>query len=273
MEIAKLIEEGLVQRFDGGRIGADAQMDRPLLMLNPRGAAVEVDAPQRVALAMLFTEPMAASVALTLAPDAEVSLAIICLSSGVMSLDVKQTQGSRCRITSALLADANVGCNISLEGERAESEFDGLYIATGREHCALSLNVRHEVSDCKSRSMIKGVAAGRSTGEFRGLVYVAQDAQRTDAQQQNRNIELDESHIVALPQLEIYADDVKCSHGSTIGRADDEALFYMRQRGLSEADARRLLLEGFVQEVAQRCDVEGLCAVMGEAIGNKLSKI
>ena len=109
--------------------------------------------------------------------------------------------------------------------------------------------------------------------EFHGFVYVAQDAQRTDAQQQNRNIQLDNSHIVALPQLEIYADDVRCSHGSTVGYSDAEAIFYMRQRGISEADARRLQIEGFVQDVVSRCHMEPVCAFVHDAVADKLSKI
>ena len=129
------------------------------------------------------------------------------------------------------------------------------------------------MSDCRSNSLIKGISSDRATGEFRGLVYVAQDAQRTDAQQQNRNIELDNSHIVALPQLEIYADDVRCSHGSTVGYSNPEAIFYMRQRGISEADARRMQIEGFVQDVVSRCNMEPVCAVVHQTVTDKLSNI
>ena len=273
MEVTKLIDEGLLQNFGGKRIDNDTDLSMPLLMLNPKSPVVDVGTTERVALALLCTEPVSSKVTLRLAKGAKASVAVICLSSGVLALDVEQQGESESRITTALLSDANFSCNIRLQGEYATSEFDGLYIAADREHASVVLNVRHEVSDCKSRSMIKGVAAGRATGEFRGLVYVAQDAQRTDAEQQNRNVELDESHIIALPQLEIYADDVRCSHGSTVGRADEEAVFYMRQRGLSESDARRLLLEGFVQEVAQHCDVPHICALMGEEIDKKLLKI
>ena len=146
-------------------------------------------------------------------------------------------------------------------------------MASDSEHCTIDLTTNHLVSDCKSDSLVKGVASGRSTGEFRGLVYVAPDAQRTDAQQQSRNIEIGDAHIVTMPQLEIYADDVRCSHGATVGQLDDDAVLYMRQRGLSEKDARRLQTEGFVNDVASRCDVEAVAEMLTEEIAAKLEKL
>ena len=93
------------------------------------------------------------------------------------------------------------------------------FLAAGQEHCVVRLRTNHNVPDCRSNSYIKGVAGGTAVGEFCGLVYVAPDAQRTDAQQQNRNILLSETaRITTQPQLEIYADDVKCSHGATVDK-------------------------------------------------------
>ncbi len=86
------------------------------------------------------------------------------------------------------------------------------------------------------------------------MVYVARDAQRTDASQHNRNLQLtDNAHIFTRPQLEIYADDVKCAHGATIGRLDEEAVYYMRQRGISESEARRMQLHGFAADIINHC--------------------
>ena len=138
----------------------------------------------------------------------------------------------------------------------------------------VKLRTNHNVPDCRSNSYIKGVAGGSARGEFCGLVYVAPDAQHTDAQQQNRNILLSETaHIATQPQLEIYADDVKCSHGATVGQMDSEAVLYMRQRGLSEVQARRLQIEGFVGDVVRRCGVEPLCETMMEAVRAKMEKL
>ena len=146
------------------------------------------------------------------------------------------------------------------------------YVATGFDHSVLSLMTRHLVADCKSASVIKGVASGKATGEFKGLVYVAQDAQRTDAQQTNRNVELGGGRIVSEPQLEIYADDVKCSHGSTVGQLDEQAIYYMRQRGISQESAERLLLEGFVEDVVAKCEVEALREMLNQAVQAKLNE-
>ena len=147
------------------------------------------------------------------------------------------------------------------------------FLAAGQEHCVVRLRTNHNVPDCRSNSYIKGVAGGTAVGEFCGLVYVAPDAQRTDAQQQNRNILLSETaRITTQPQLEIYADDVKCSHGATVGQMDSEAILYMRQRGLSEAQARGLQIEGFVGDVVRRCGIEPLCEAAMEAVVAKLEK-
>ena len=135
------------------------------------------------------------------------------------------------------------------------------------------MRVSHNVPDCSSRSLVKGVAGGEATGAFQGLVYVAPGAQRTDAQQTSRNVELSTgARIVAKPQLEIYADDVKCTHGATVGQMDDEAILYMRQRGLSEAQARGVQIEGFVGDVVRRCGIEPLCEAAMEAVVAKLEK-
>jgi Fe-S cluster assembly protein SufD len=97
---------------------------------------------------------------------------------------------------------------------------------------------------------------------------VAQNAQRTDASQRNQNLQLsDTAHVYTRPQLEIYADDVRCNHGATIGRLDDEAIYYMRQRGISEAEARRMQLHGFADEIVNHCPSETL----RETIGKKIS--
>ena len=103
---------------------------------------------------------------------------------------------------------------------------------------------------------------------------MAQDAQRTDAQQQSRNILLsDTARITTWPQLEIYADDVKCSHGATVGQMDAEAVYYMRQRGLSEAEARRLQIEGFVGDIVRRCGIEPLGEALLEAVAAKMKRM
>jgi len=108
----------------------------------------------------------------------------------------------------------------------------------------------HKVANCESFETYKGVASDRSTAVFNGKVFVRKDAQKTNAYQSNANVLLsDHASINSKPELEIYADDVKCSHGSTTGQLDETALFYLRARGLSEASAKNLLLQAFMEDV------------------------
>ena len=128
------------------------------------------------------------------------------------------------------------------------------------------------MADCTSDSLVKGVAGGKATGEFYGLVYVAEDAQRTDARQTNRNIEIGpDAKIITKPQLEIYADDVKCSHGATVGQMDGEAIMYMRQRGLSEQQARHMQIEGFVNDIVLQAGEIG--QLLADELAQKLEKL
>lgn len=273
MTIYELIEQGALQPFVGGVIDASMDVSKPFVVLNPKRLRVEVQTAEPVSLAVVYTESCQASVEVLLAPHAKLSVTELYLAKSLAVVEVSQQEQSEFKQLTALLCGANVSYKLCLQGAHCQSELDAAFVVSGSEHAALSVETRHEVADCRSRSMVKGVAAGRSTGEFRGLVYVAPDAQRTDAEQQNRNIELDDARIVATPQLEIYADDVRCSHGSTVGYSDAEAIFYMRQRGISEADARRLQIEGFVRDVVSRCQTSPVCALLDEQVVEKLSKL
>ena len=186
---------------------------------------------------------------------------------------VHQTKASHCATMSCKTGDGYVRAayNSALTAPEAVSDVWALFLCGGEEHCDLNLAVRHLAPDCRSYSLVKGAAAGNAVGSFAGMVYVAQDAQRTDAQQQSRNLLLnDTARIFAQPQLEIYADDVKCSHGATVGQLDDEAIYYMRQRGLSEKQARRLQIEGFAYDVVQHCGCQHICRNISELTAAKL---
>lgn len=127
---------------------------------------------------------------------------------------------------------------------------DGLYVLDGAQHSDNRTLVDHLQPDCTSRQMYKGVLAGASRGVFQGRVLVRAGAQHTDAQQANRNLILSEAALVdTQPQLEILADDVRCTHGATIGRLDDDARFYLQSRGIAADDAESLLTRGFAHEV------------------------
>lgn len=142
---------------------------------------------------------------------------------------------------------------VSLAGPEAHAELNGVYLLNGSTHCDNHTYIGHDVPDCTSDELYKGLIAGKATGVFNGKVYVKQDAQHTRAYQANANILLgDDARVYTKPELEIYADDVKCSHGCTIGRLDEKGLFYLRSRGVSEAEARKLMAHAFITEVVER---------------------
>lgn len=246
----------------------------PFAAVDPRRMQVEVAAGAEARLVVLHTAPEAASLDLVLAEGARFELTEIFTAEAFAELRVRQAAHSTCRLTLVQLASANASCRIDLDGADAENELGAVFLAAGEEHCVVKLHTAHNRPDCRSNSYVKGVAGGCARGEFCGLVYVARDAQHTDARQQSRNILLSETaRITALPHLEIYADDVKCSHGATVGQMDADAILYMRQRGLSEMQARRLQIEGFVGDIVRRCGIEPLCDALSEAIAVKMETV
>ena len=140
--------------------------------------------------------------------------------------------------------------NVTLVGEGAEAEIYGAYVCGADEKVRIAVDMHHDVPHCNSRQLFKGIAGGSSRVDFYGKIIVAQDAQRTEAYQENHNILLsDSAKVDTKPQLEIYADDVKCSHGATIGRLNEEEQFYMRSRGISLEDAKVLQMISFIAPV------------------------
>lgn len=147
-------------------------------------------------------------------------------------------------------ASADILINADLKGSGAEVVVRGIYLCGGEEAVSVRTNIRHLVGDCRSSQLICGAVGGAAHTSFDGLVYVAQDAQKTEAFQTNRNILLsEEAKIETKPQLEIYADDVKCSHGATVGRLSEDEQFYMRSRGIPEAEAKVLQTLSFLAPV------------------------
>lgn len=149
--------------------------------------------------------------------------------------------------------------NIMADGEHCESNLGGLYIATGDQHVDNHTLMDHTKPGCDSNELYKGIIYDRATGVFNGKVMVHREAQQTNAYQQSQGVVLsDNGRHYSKPELEIYADDVKCSHGSTTGEIDAEALFYCRARGISFEDARALLLYAFAHDVVEQVKLEAL---------------
>lgn len=148
---------------------------------------------------------------------------------------------------------ADVTMEVDLVGEGASLDLAGVYRCSVDERVAFHLNVRHLCGGCTSRQLFKGVVGGRSRVVFDGLIHVAPDAQKTEAYQENHSILLSgEAQVQTSPQLEIYADDVVCSHGATIGSLSEDELFYMRSRGIPEAEARQMQIQSFLSPVLGR---------------------
>ena len=173
------------------------------------------------------------------------------------SMDVQAGQ----RTDMVLLVMPGVSCDVKLDvhlvGEGAEANVYGAYVCGGEEKVKIAVDMYHDVPHCNSRQLFKGIAGGVSKVDFYGKIIVAQDAQRTEAYQENHNILLtDGAKVDTKPQLEIYADDVKCSHGATIGRLNEEEQFYMRSRGISLEDAKVLQMISFIAPVLEHVEDE-----------------
>ena len=163
--------------------------------------------------------------------------------------------------------------DVELVGEGAEANLYGAYICADQEKVKIAVDMHHKVPHCNSRQLFKGIAGGNSRVDFYGKIIVAKDAQRTEAYQENHNLLLsDGAKVDTKPQLEIYADDVKCSHGATIGRLNEEEQFYMRSRGITLEDAKVLQMISFVapvlENIKEDAEREEITAALESAIRN-----
>jgi Fe-S cluster assembly protein SufD len=150
---------------------------------------------------------------------------------------------------------------------------NGLFVTDGSQHVDNHTLIDHAKPHCTSRELYKGILGGRSRGVFHGKVIVRPDAQKTDAIQTNKNLLLSNEALVnSTPALEILADDVKCKHGSTIGQLDAAALFYLRARGIAEADARAMLTYGFATDVSSRLPVPWIREEIEAYLGGRLAR-
>lgn len=187
---------------------------------------------------------------------------------------IKQLDESRVN-TFTLTLDGKLirnNLHISIEGERSESHFHGLYLLDGETIADNHTVVDHRKPNAVSNELYKGVMDGKSRGVFNGKIFVRPDAQKTNAFQSNRNILLSEqASINTKPQLEIWADDVKCSHGCTTGQLDEEAMFYIRSRGIPAAQARAMLLYAFAAETFSFIQDSSLHAYINALVTKRLN--
>ncbi|KJS07010.1 MAG: hypothetical protein VR77_02670 [Flavobacteriales bacterium BRH_c54] len=174
---------------------------------------------------------------------------------------VYQDANSNFTINTAIFNGALVrnNLNIEVDASNCETNLNGLYLGKNKDHIDNHTVVDHKKPHCNSNEVYRGVLDDESTGVFNGKVFVRQDAQITNAFQQNNNILLsDNATANSKPELEIYADDVKCSHGSTTGQIDEEAIFYLQSRGISKKGALKLMINAFAKDALERISIETL---------------
>jgi Fe-S cluster assembly protein SufD len=160
-----------------------------------------------------------------------------------------------------------------LDGEGAECTLSGLYLADGERLVDTHTTIDHAKPHCPSHEVYKGIIGGRARAVFNGKIIVRIDAQKTDAKQTNRALLLsDHATINTKPQLEIFADDVKCTHGAAIGQLDDDAIFYLRARGLTYLEARDMLIHAFAGEILERVKIEPLRTALEDELYAQLAR-
>src|SRR5262249_32994999 len=161
-----------------------------------------------------------------------------------------------------------------LNGEGIDCSLNGLYLADAQRLVDHHTTIDHARPHCGSREIYKGILADRARGVFNGKIIVRPDAQQTDAKQTNRALLLSEDALInTKPQLAIFATDVKCTHGAAVGQLDDEALFYLRSRGLSDASARRMLIHAFAADVLNRLPLEMVRAGVEARLHQQLDRV
>lgn len=193
----------------------------------------------------------------------------------VATVQVFQERDSRAHLHSISLGGALVrnDINVTMAGEGCESLLNGLYQVAGEQHVDHHTLVDHAKPHCSSREYYKGVLDDRSTGVFNGTIQVRKDAQKTDAIQNNKNLLLSEDAVInTKPQLLIFADDVRCTHGATIGQLDADSIFYMRARGIGLEAARHLLIRAFANDILGRIQVESVRQRLEQTLLLRLSR-
>jgi Fe-S cluster assembly protein SufD len=163
--------------------------------------------------------------------------------------------------------------NVVLNGPGADCELNGLYVSKGRQHVDNHTTIDHAKPNCTSRELYKGIMDDTSSGVFNGKIVVRKDAQKTNARQTNKNLLLSKNaSINTMPQLEILADDVKCTHGATIGQLNEEELFYLRSRGIDREAARTLLTYAFASELLRSVKIKPIQCQIDLVLLSRLSR-
>ena len=189
-----------------------------------------------------------------------------------LQLEVEQHEGSRLNLVDVTLKTGEAHCDlhVRLVGEGASCALAGAVIADGEQHVEKSILVEHIAQNCTSDMLYKQVLSGSSTGLVHGKVLVRPGAQKSASEQTLANLCVsDDARALSQPMLEIYADDVKCAHGSAVGSLDEDALYYLKTRGIAEPQARQLLTEGFLNDVLSKVADDGFKRLLTDKVRQK----
>ncbi len=189
-------------------------------------------------------------------------------ASHISSIHIRQSRGSV--VTSRTFAFGGALARTAIDAvleEGCECTLNGLYKVTGKQHVDTRTSIDHAKPNAASHELYKGILDGHSSAVFNGKIIVRKDAQKTDAKQTNKNLVLSEDAVInTKPQLEIFADDVRCTHGATIGQLDEEAIFYLRSRGIDREHARKMLLNAFAHEIVDQIRSESFRDYVGKRL-------
>ncbi|MCQ2185198.1 MAG: SufD family Fe-S cluster assembly protein [Bacteroidales bacterium] len=176
----------------------------------------------------------------------------IIASGDSLHQEIRLDAGQAMDLVLVALGGGQAVFDVEIAGAGADINLRGLYLCGGNDRLDIKVNMRHSVGESRSNQLFRGIMTGEARARFDGRIVVAPDAQKTEAYQINQNLQLSDDAVVeTLPQLEIYADDVKCSHGATVGNLNLDEQFYMRSRGVSLEEARRLQMISFLAPVME----------------------
>ncbi|MFT4031904.1 MAG: Fe-S cluster assembly protein SufD [Siphonobacter sp.] len=197
-------------------------------------------------------------------------------ASHIGTTQINHSRGSFSNSTTVTINGGFVRNNLNLVmgGEHVEAHLNGLYLPNGKQHIDNHTLVDHAMPNCYSNELYKGILFDQSTGVFNGKIFVREDAQKTNAYQSCKNVLASETATMnTKPQLEIYADDVKCSHGTTTGQMNEESLFYLQSRGIPKDKARALLMLAFAEDVVEKIQIPAIREYLESAITKKIGEI
>jgi Fe-S cluster assembly protein SufD len=267
----------LAHRSEGPGEGAWSVHPRTRIELGPRSRATLFEEYRGGEAGSWLTNPVTE---VRLGEGAElVHVRVTCHAKGVHHVGVSHAElgpGSRYHHLSLVLGGGltRVDLSTDLGAPGAEASLDGVFLAGGEAHVDHHTSLLHRAPHTTSRQLYRGVIGGQAQGVFNGKIVVARDAQKISAEQANHNLLLGpRARIHTKPELQIYADDVRCTHGATSGRLDENALFYLRARGIPEAEARRLLVSAFVQAVLARLPAPAIAGELGPLLEASLAEV